>query len=219
MVAVMAAASLSRRQMFHTQKFLSGVIHRVCERGDLLSRLLLVRFSRERETRQRCDGRDRRGGTGWLPASTRQDFPSPGGSFGSLATSRPDARRELARFGLTLGDFDMLATLRRRAVDEPIKIRDLQLSLMLSSGGTTKRLDRLEAAGLIERLPDPNDRRGTLITLSPKGLEMIDEAVPVITRYETAFVTGAIGSERNRAALENGLRQLLIAKESGGATS
>ncbi|MEZ5259854.1 MAG: hypothetical protein R2705_24105 [Ilumatobacteraceae bacterium] len=41
----------------------------------------------------------------------------------------------------------MLATLRRRAVDEPIKIRDLQLSLMLSSGGTTKRLDRLERRG------------------------------------------------------------------------
>ena len=81
----------------------------------------------------------------------------------------------------------------------------------------TKRLDRLESAGLIERLPDPNDRRGTLITLSPRGLDLIDEAVPVITRYETAVVTEAIGSERSRAAVENGLRQLLIAKESATA--
>ena len=90
---------------------------------------------------------------------------------------------------------------------------------MLSSGGTTKRLDRLETAGLIERLPDPNDRRGTLIALSPKGLDLINEAVPAITRYEADVVTSAIGSERNRAAVENGLRQMLIAKEAASAAA
>lgn len=124
---------------------------------------------------------------------------------------------ELARFGLTVGDFDMLATLRRRAADKAMKIRDLQLSVMLSSGGTTKRLDRLESAGLIERLPDPNDRRGTLIRLSPAGLDLISEAVPAITNHEADVVTGAIGSERTRAAVENGLRQMLIAEESASA--
>ena len=151
---------------------------------------------------------------GWLPDVDVSGLPITGRILRLARYLEAGREAELAKFGLTLADFDMLATLRRRAAGEPIKIRDLQLSLMLSSGGMTKRLDRLESAGLIERLPDPNDRRGTLITLSPRGLDLIDEAVPVITRYETAVVTEAIGSERSRAAVENGLRQLLIAKES-----
>ena len=130
-----------------------------------------------------------------------------------------ETRREeqLAQFGLTLGDFDMLATMRRRAADQPINIRELQRSLMLSSGGTTKRLDRLEAASLIERLPDPTDRRGVLIGLSPAGRAVIDEAVPAITSYETTMVKAAIDSATARAAVEDGLRQMLIAQETSNA--
>ena len=130
-----------------------------------------------------------------------------------------ESRREeqLAQFGLTLGDFDMLATMRRRAADQPVNIRQLQRSLMLSSGGTTKRLDRLEAAGLLERLPDPTDRRGVLIGLSPAGRAVIDEAVPAIIRDESTMVTAAIGSATTRTAVENGLRRMLIAQETSSA--
>jgi DNA-binding MarR family transcriptional regulator len=130
-----------------------------------------------------------------------------------------ETRREeqLAQFGLTLGDFDMLATMRRRAADEPVNIRELQRSLMLSSGGTTKRLDRLEAAGLIERLPDPTDRRGVLIGLSPAGRAVIDEAVPAITRFETTMVKSAIDSAEARLAVEEGLRRMLTAQETTSA--
>jgi hypothetical protein len=76
-----------------------------------------------------------------------------------------EALREqwLGEFGLTVPDFDVLATMRRTAGNTATNVRELQRSMMLSSGGTTKRLDRLERAGLIERLPDPNDRRGVLI--------------------------------------------------------
>ena len=154
---------------------------------------------------------------GWLPDLDVAGLPVTGRILRLARYLEAGREEQLAQFGLTLGDFDMLATLRRRAAGEPIKIRDLQVSLMLSSGGTTKRLDRLEAAELIERLPDPNDRRGTLITLSPRGLDLINEAVPAVTRYEAAVVTSAIGSERDRVAVENGLRQLLIAKESASA--
>jgi DNA-binding MarR family transcriptional regulator len=130
-----------------------------------------------------------------------------------------ESRREeqLAQFGLTLGDFDMLATMRRRAVDQPINIRELQRSLMLSSGGTTKRLDRLEAAGLIERLPDLTDRRGVLVGLSAAGRAIIDDAVPAITRFETAMVNEAIGSATARAAVVDGLRRMLLAQEKSSA--
>ena len=154
---------------------------------------------------------------GWLPDADVSGLAITGRILRLARYLEAGREEELKRFGLTLADFDMLATLRRRATGEPIKIRDLQLSLMLSSGGTTKRLDRLESAGLIERLPDPNDRRGTLITLSPQGLDLISEAVPAIIGYEAATVTAAIGSERTRTAVENGLRQLLIAKESAAA--
>lgn len=150
---------------------------------------------------------------GWLPDVDTAGLPITGRILRLARYLEAGREAELVRFGLTLGDFDMLATLRRRAADKSIKIRDLQLSLMLSSGGTTKRLDRLETAGLIERHPDPNDRRGTLIKLSPQGLDLINEAVPAIMRYETAIVANAIGSKRDRVALEQGLRQMLIASE------
>lgn len=149
----------------------------------------------------------------WLPDVEVAGLPITGRILRLARYLEAGREEELAQFGLTLGDFDMLATLRRRAAGDAMKIRDLQLSLMLSSGGTTKRLDRLETAGLIERLPDPNDRRGTLIKLSPIGFDLINEAVPAITRYEAEVVTSAIGSKRSRAAVEAGLRQMLIAKE------
>lgn len=156
---------------------------------------------------------------GWLPDMDVAGLPITGRILRLARYLEAGREEELARFGLTLGDFDMLATLRRRAADDPMKIRDVQGSLMLSSGGTTKRLDRLEVAGLIERLPDPNDRRGTLIKLSPNGFDLINKAVPAITKYEADVVTGAIGSKRSRAALEDGLRQMLIAKEAASRTA
>ncbi len=153
----------------------------------------------------------------WLPDADVAGLPITGRILRLARYLEAGRERELTRFGLTVADFDLLATLRRRAAGEPIKIRDLQLSLMLSSGGTTKRLDRLERAGLIERLPDPNDRRGTLITLSSKGFDLISEAVPAVIGHEAAAVTAALGSQRSRVAVEDGLRQLLIANESASA--
>src|ERR671926_34073 len=47
----------------------------------------------------------------------------------------------------------------------------------LSSGAMTNRLDRLEKAGLVRRLPDPDDRRGVLVELTPEGVASIDAAV------------------------------------------
>ena len=149
----------------------------------------------------------------WLPDIAVDGLPITGRVL-RLARYLEDGReRQLAAFGLTVGDFDLLATLRRRAADDSIKVGDLQRSLMLSSGGTTKRLDRLEAAGLVERLPDPNDRRGTLIRLSESGRSLIDKAVPAITRYESDLVATALRTSRGRSAVEDGLRQMLIAQE------
>lgn len=121
--------------------------------------------------------------------------------------------QQLAEFGLTVADFDVLATLRRRAGTESVNVGDLQHAMMLSSSGVTKRLDRLETAQLIERHPDPNDRRGVLIRLTQPGLDLIDRAVVAITIFESGVVSGAIGSDQERLQLETGLRRILLEHE------
>jgi DNA-binding MarR family transcriptional regulator len=82
-----------------------------------------------------------------------------------------------ARFGISRGEFDVLATLRR--ADEPYTLspRELTATLMLTTGGMTGRLDKLERAGYVTRSPDPHDRRGLRVTLTPTGFDLIDEAV------------------------------------------
>ena len=78
--------------------------------------------------------------------------------------------------GLESGWYDVLATMRRTGPPYRVRPTDFTNALMLTSSGTTKRLDRLEQAGLIMRAPDPEDRRGTLITLTAAGLRLVDKA-------------------------------------------
>jgi DNA-binding MarR family transcriptional regulator len=78
--------------------------------------------------------------------------------------------------GLEPGWHDVLATLRRSG--GTLRPTDLTNASMLTSSGTTKRLDKLESAGLIARTADPGDRRGTLISLTAAGRRLIDELTP-----------------------------------------
>ena len=82
-----------------------------------------------------------------------------------------------AEYGLQPGEFDVLATLRRSG--EPFMLSPTRLyeAAMISSGGMTNRIDRLERAGLIERRPDPDDRRGKLIALTTAGRRLIDDTI------------------------------------------
>jgi DNA-binding MarR family transcriptional regulator len=119
-----------------------------------------------------------------------------------------------ARHGLEAGLFDVLATLRRSG--EPYRMRpaDLAQAVMLTSSGTTKRLDRLESAGLIERRPDPQDRRGLLIELTPAGLRLIDEAVTDHVAAEHRLLTALSPAERDQLA--GLLRTLLLGLPADG---
>jgi DNA-binding MarR family transcriptional regulator len=80
-------------------------------------------------------------------------------------------------FGVNRGEFDVLATLRRAGEPFQLSPKALTASLMLTSGGMTGRLDRLERAGLVARSADPADRRGLVITLTAAGQALIDDAV------------------------------------------
>jgi DNA-binding MarR family transcriptional regulator len=95
---------------------------------------------------------------------------------------------QLATHGLTAGEFDVLATVRRSDTGEGINPGTFLESLVITSGGLSKRLDRLETAGLIERNHDPNDRRGTLIRLTPSGLKLIDQVLPMVVDRESAEI-------------------------------
>ena len=79
--------------------------------------------------------------------------------------------------GLTIADFDVLAALRRAGDPFVLRPTDLARQLMLSPAGMTGRLDRLDRAGLVERRPDPDDRRSWLIQLSEQGRRVVDAAV------------------------------------------
>lgn len=92
--------------------------------------------------------------------------------------------RALAKHKLTLGEFDILATLRRHGPKGGLIPSQLLQSVMLSSGGMTARLDRLAAAGLIARKADPDDRRKVMIELTAKGRRVIDSATE--TRFAEA---------------------------------
>ena len=82
-----------------------------------------------------------------------------------------------ATYGIGRPEFDVLATLRRAGEPFQLSPGALAASMMLSTGGTTARLDRLERAGLIVRLPSPTDRRSVLVQLTKKGRDIIDHAV------------------------------------------
>jgi DNA-binding MarR family transcriptional regulator len=100
--------------------------------------------------------------------------------------------------GLEPGWHDVLATLRRTA--EPMRPTDLTGSMMLTSSGMTKRLDKLEHAGLIERRPDPGDRRGVLIALTAKGRALIDELTAAHLDNEKRLLGALSDAEQKQLA-------------------
>ena len=102
--------------------------------------------------------------------------------------------------GLEGGWYDVLATLRRSGAPYRLRPSDFTGALMLTSSGTTKRLDRLEQAGLIERAPDPDDRRGTLISLTPAGRKLVDKATDAHLANERRLLASLTASERKQLA-------------------
>lgn len=115
----------------------------------------------------------------------------------------------LAESGLDRRAFGVLGKLRR--VGPPYRRSAGQLAshMRLSSGAMTNRLDRMEAAGWIRRLPDPNDRRGTLVEPTEAGLAIWDRTVGTQAVREEQIAS--VLDERDRAALHRLLRALMRA--------
>ena len=121
-----------------------------------------------------------------------------------------------ATFGINRGEFDVLATLRRSGEPFQLSPTDLCASLMLTSGGMTGRLDRLERNGLITRSADPTDRRRLVITLTERGRDLVDQAV--VAGLEAQHEVLDRLPEASRTQLADLLRDLLAAASGDDST-
>jgi DNA-binding MarR family transcriptional regulator len=147
-------------------------------------------------------------------ARERPDLPSvPMEIFGRLSDAAERVMRDhmnplFAEAGLRPGEFDVLATLRRSGKPYMLSPTRLYETTMISSGGMTDRLDRLERAGLVERRPDPNDRRGKLIALTDAGKRVIDETIGRHVANEEKLLSALTRGEQEKL---NALLKKLIA--------
>ncbi len=112
------------------------------------------------------------------------------------------------RYDISFGEFEVLAALLRSGPPYQMTPTQLVDSVVLSSGAMTNRIDRVEALGLVERLPDPHDRRGTLVALTREGLKTVDAAVVAHLANEERLL-GAL-SPAERGTLARLLRKLLL---------
>jgi DNA-binding MarR family transcriptional regulator len=109
--------------------------------------------------------------------------------------------------GLNDGDYGVLAPLRRAGAPHQLTPTELAKHRMMTSGGMTAALDRLERKGLVERVPNPDDRRGSLVRLTGTGLEVIDEAMKQHVLTEQRLVSSL--DEHEQGQLRALLRKLL----------
>lgn len=117
----------------------------------------------------------------------------------------------LQEFGLSIGEFDVLASLRRAGAPHALPPTRLAQAMMLSPAAMTNRLDRLEERELVVRGPHPEDRRSVLVQLTPAGRALVDDAVTAHVAKERALLSGL--DEHELATFEALLRKLLASLE------
>ena len=118
------------------------------------------------------------------------------------------ARREaFTAQGIEPWEFDVLAALRRAGAPYELSPGRLLRETLVTSGTMTNRVDRLATRGFVERYPDPEDRRGVLVRLTPEGKEAVDGAFTALLDSERAFLSDL--SPRQQGELADLLRKLL----------
>ena len=113
--------------------------------------------------------------------------------------------------GFSFGAFTVLTALRRAGAPYHLTPGQLRGAGMVSAAGVTKRITRLEELGLVKRLPDPTDRRGTLVGLTERGIELIDRLAERYLEDERAAIAGL--DPKEQASLAELLRTVLLGLE------
>jgi hypothetical protein len=111
-----------------------------------------------------------------------------------------DIARRNAFGDLEAWGFDVLASLRRSGEPYQLSPGQLMQETLVTSGTMTNRLDRLEERGLITRRSDPNDGRGSLVTLTKAGMRAVDSAMEDLLQRERDFLISLTKAERTELA-------------------
>lgn len=119
--------------------------------------------------------------------------------------------RLFAGHGLTRGSWEVLASLRRAGPPFRRSPTELYRSLMRTSGAMTHRMNALERDGLVRRVPDPEDGRGILVELTPRGRRTVEGLGAAHIENELRLLAPL--DEAERAALAGLLRKLLLCFE------
>jgi DNA-binding MarR family transcriptional regulator len=128
--------------------------------------------------------------------------------IGRLARHLDLARKHaFTEHGIESWEFDVLAALRRAGDPYELSPGRLLRETLVTSGTMTNRVDRLTSRGFVERLPDPRDRRGVLVRLSPAGKVTVDGAFEALLAAEAALMADL--PDHDREQLANLLRTLL----------
>ncbi|HEY8754095.1 MAG TPA: MarR family transcriptional regulator [Arthrobacter sp.] len=119
------------------------------------------------------------------------------------------SNRVLDSYGISRDEFDILALLTRTG--RPMTPSQLSADLIISGPGTTKRIRKLVAAGLVTREPDPSDGRGALIRMTAEAEAMILPVLRSVSAFEGELVSSLAATDREELARL--LRTLLISVE------
>ena len=114
-------------------------------------------------------------------------------------------------FQISRASFDVLAALRRNGKPYKLTQRELMRSLFRTSGSMSLRIDSMEKQGLVERTPDSDDRRSVFVTLTPKGVDLLEVVIPEHLENENSLVAGLNLAERKQ--LTGLLRKWLVSLE------
>ncbi|MFZ0139776.1 MAG: MarR family transcriptional regulator [Aeromicrobium sp.] len=118
-----------------------------------------------------------------------------------LARHLDRARKQaFAAHDLETWEFDVLAALRRTGPPHDLSPGRLVADTLVTSGTMTNRVDRLAARGLVERRPDPSDRRGVLVRLTASGRRTVDAALDELLAHEREILGALAPAEATRLA-------------------
>ena len=117
----------------------------------------------------------------------------------------------LEPYGISFGDYSVLRVLRSCGPPHRLSPKNLADTVVRTTGGMTKIIDRLQRAGLVERLPDPDDRRALLVGLTRKGIRISDKASDAYTTGRERILRQLSQTEIDE--IDSSLRRLLAVFE------